>query len=276
MELPSWKLHSQRFIQYRFVVYAFMENRIKRGGAILNAGCGPLFDAPEDCILKVQAVGVDISRSNIMKAKALNKGASFIVADITALPFAPETFDGISSIDVLEHVQNKKKAVDEFARVTKSGGFFVGCTTNLCHPVLLLDSKLPMLMKPFVDRLAPGHYERHSRFTPYQFSGTFTHAGYQIEKLVLSHSIIVDLINRRYISYLVILFQRITQKPPLLFFKEMMIMQATKQTIAQSKRHLGFNFVGACGVGLSRFRAWAVALRFSAADRSQSAENTTA
>jgi SAM-dependent methyltransferase len=231
-------------------------DRIKSGFHILNAGCGSCFDVPAEWLPKIEAVGVDISRSNIAIAKSLNSDASFVVADITALPFKQDIFDGISSIDVLEHVEEKKKAVTEFARVTKKGGFFIGCTTNLCHPVLLLDSKFPVLLKPFIARLAPGHYERHSRFSPYQFSGTFKDAGYEIEKLVFSPSIIIEILGRKYIGYLTVLFQRITRRPPLVFLKEMMILQATKQTVAQPKNSFQLNLPSFNVAGFTHFHSW--------------------
>jgi SAM-dependent methyltransferase len=48
------------------------------------------------------------------------------VAADAPLPFANETFDLVISCDVLEHVENLEKSLDEIQRVLRSGGSFIG------------------------------------------------------------------------------------------------------------------------------------------------------
>lgn len=50
------------------------------------------------------------------------KGLLETQADVTQLPFADNSFDAIVSTDLLEHVPDAKKAVEEIVRVLKSGG----------------------------------------------------------------------------------------------------------------------------------------------------------
>ncbi len=45
------------------------------------------------------------------------------IVDITAIPFDSESFDAIICIHVLEHVENDRKAIQEFHRVLKPGGW---------------------------------------------------------------------------------------------------------------------------------------------------------
>jgi len=46
----------------------------------------------------------------------------FVLASATAMPFADDTFDGLWSIWVLEHVPNPEQALRECRRVTRDGG----------------------------------------------------------------------------------------------------------------------------------------------------------
>jgi ubiquinone/menaquinone biosynthesis C-methylase UbiE len=198
---------------------------------VLNAGCGCGFDVLPTDLNSVEGVGIDISSSNIAKAKKKYKNVNYVVGDITALPFVSGKFDGISSIDVLEHVSDKKKAVEELARVTKKGGFFVGSTTNLWAPVLLLDSKLPQLMKPIVEKFYPGHYDRSSRFTPHGFNDAFVKAGYEIQKFVLMPDRLVDLKilqKSMLLACLTIISRKITKNSSLRYLRELMIMEASR------------------------------------------------
>ncbi len=45
-----------------------------------------------------------------------------VLADVTALPFADGTFDAVTTDQVLEHVHDPRKAVQEFLRILKPGG----------------------------------------------------------------------------------------------------------------------------------------------------------
>lgn len=47
--------------------------------------------------------------------------------DVTALGFADASLDAIASLDVLEHVPDYRRALDEFARVLRPGGRLVLC-----------------------------------------------------------------------------------------------------------------------------------------------------
>lgn len=49
-----------------------------------------------------------------------------VVADITRLPFADESFDSASSAETLEHLDDDAEAASELHRVLRSGGWLVG------------------------------------------------------------------------------------------------------------------------------------------------------
>lgn len=127
---------------------------------VLDAGCGHSASIEMD-----NFVGLDIDRNNIAKIRRKKLG-DFIVADLAFIPCKSDCFDVIISQDVLEHVKNKKLAFTEIARVAKSKARFVGCTTNLMNPFMLLDSSSSHFSRFLKRIVGEGHYERHSRLTP--------------------------------------------------------------------------------------------------------------
>lgn len=77
----------------------------------IGSGRGYLQDAAENY------VGLDISPS---VARFYHK--KFIVGTATALPFSDDSFDGVWSIWVFEHVPNPEQAFREMRRVTRNNG----------------------------------------------------------------------------------------------------------------------------------------------------------
>jgi len=72
--------------------------------------------------------GIDISEAmlNIAKNKKIN--AKFKIANSQNIPFNNESFQIISSITMLEFVDNQDKVISEIYRVLKKGGWLVlGC-----------------------------------------------------------------------------------------------------------------------------------------------------
>jgi SAM-dependent methyltransferase len=224
-------LKSYRFINYRFVLENLVKLRTKQTGYLLDAGCGKgqsISFTPN--VLEV--VGVDVLRSNVIACRRRWKERSYVIADLTMLPFGECSFDGALSVDVLEHVDNKKLAINELARITRNGGFFIGCSSNVMNPVFWLDVKLPVLMKPLVMKLAgPGNYDRHSRFSLSSLNKTLEMARYRLNYLYLfgfptfSRKTIND---QPWIALCWVLFDMLTKKKPLLYLKEIFVWQATK------------------------------------------------
>jgi ubiquinone/menaquinone biosynthesis C-methylase UbiE len=90
------------------------------GAKVLEAGCGT------GLILKTvapkvgAAVGIDLSRGMLQKARA--RQLTVGQASVTALPFADESFDVVCSFKVLAHVEAIEQALLEFHRVLRPGG----------------------------------------------------------------------------------------------------------------------------------------------------------
>ena len=107
------------------------------GGLILDAGCGPnpamsVALAHEDP--KRTLVGMDIGLGIVRLARAVaeNHGIRFlpIVADLEALPFRNNAFDGGVCDDTIEHLPDDRRGVSELSRVLRPSGRMVIATPN--------------------------------------------------------------------------------------------------------------------------------------------------
>src|SRR5690606_15356990 len=94
-----------------------------RGRRVLEAGCGTGLLLSRIERVASQAVGVDLSRG--MLARARDRGLTVVQGSITALPFADASFDTVCSFKVLAHVPDIDRALAELARVTRPGGHLV-------------------------------------------------------------------------------------------------------------------------------------------------------
>ncbi len=107
---------------------------LKEGKHVLEVGCGVgltsvYFAKKYGC----KVVGIDLSEGMIEKAKerAEREGVAdkteFRTADAQELPFEDNTFDAVILESVMAFIPDKKKAMKEFVRVTRPGGY-VGIT----------------------------------------------------------------------------------------------------------------------------------------------------
>lgn len=78
-------------------------------------------------------IGVEPSEFLVRRAKEIYSAPnrSFVVGNAYELPIESESTDGVMSVNVLFHLANLDKAVEEMARVLKTGGsFFVNTASN--------------------------------------------------------------------------------------------------------------------------------------------------
>ncbi|MFH0714706.1 MAG: methyltransferase domain-containing protein [Candidatus Diapherotrites archaeon] len=127
-------------------------------GKLLDVGCGDGFFAS---LVKERSnasvYGVDISFENLKKARA--RGVRIKRADISAakLPFSARSFDSVYCGEVLEHVVETEKLLEEFKRVLKPNGFLVVTVPNIAswyNRLLLLFGQAPF----WVESGARGSY----------------------------------------------------------------------------------------------------------------------
>lgn len=106
---------------------------IAAGEQILDLGCGSgedVLQAAKKVTETGFAVGLDLTERMIERAKEAAqkqqvKNVFFVKADIEALPFEENRFDGVTSNCVINHASDKERVYREIRRVLKKGGRFV-------------------------------------------------------------------------------------------------------------------------------------------------------
>ncbi len=99
---------------------------------ILDVGCGAGFLANPLSASGFNVTGVDLSEESLLVARRFDstKKVEYMVADAYHLPFPDQSFNVVTAMDFLEHVDDPAKVVKEFSRVLKPGGLFVFHTFN--------------------------------------------------------------------------------------------------------------------------------------------------
>lgn len=70
-------------------------------------------------------IAIDIDQSKVSEGSKYYSNTNFICSDIQIVPFKANAFDLITILDVLEHVDNDKKAIEELWRILKPGGILI-------------------------------------------------------------------------------------------------------------------------------------------------------
>ncbi|MFA5583991.1 MAG: bifunctional 2-polyprenyl-6-hydroxyphenol methylase/3-demethylubiquinol 3-O-methyltransferase UbiG [Bacteriovoracaceae bacterium] len=99
---------------------------------ILDVGCGAGFLCNELSEKGYQVKGIDISEESLAVARKYDKTklADYQVADAYKLPYESNSFDVITCLDFLEHVDRPQDVIKEIARVLRPEGLFFFHTFN--------------------------------------------------------------------------------------------------------------------------------------------------
>lgn len=100
--------------------------------AILDVGCGGGFLSNELARQGYKVTGVDLSPESLEVARRhdLTGKVEYAVADAYKLPYPDQSFDVITAMDFLEHVDRPEEVIMEFSRVLKPNGLFFFHTFN--------------------------------------------------------------------------------------------------------------------------------------------------
>lgn len=106
---------------------------IKENIDILDIGCfnGNFYNFLKEQNFNIKSfTGVDFSEKLIERAKNRFSEQKWIVSDYSKLPFKNETFDIITLMEILEHIDEPEKAIKEASRVCKKEGSVIITVPN--------------------------------------------------------------------------------------------------------------------------------------------------
>ena len=107
-----YRWHPKIALRYLPVVKKF-KAYLPHDSSILEAGSGGLGIAP---YLKRRVIGLDIAFSSPISSQLIP-----VKASVLNIPFVQQSFDGVLSLDMLEHINpvNRERAITELVRITK-------------------------------------------------------------------------------------------------------------------------------------------------------------
>lgn len=118
--------------------YVSMEERLllKSNMKVLDVGCGfgELLAGLKN--KNVLCIGLDLTRSKLVKAHNKRENINFVLGDACYLPFSTSFFDVVTSRQFVSHVWNLDIAIKEMRRVCT--GIFYMEDSNMFNPVVLM------------------------------------------------------------------------------------------------------------------------------------------
>jgi SAM-dependent methyltransferase len=123
MSSPWWGIHEAR---YRFAL------KYVGGDKHLDIACGSGYGLPILSSAVKYVIGVDIDAPALLTAsrELIGFKSSLVLASGCYLPFHDDAFDGVTSFETIEHLQDRSAFVAELARVLAPGGVCILSTPN--------------------------------------------------------------------------------------------------------------------------------------------------
>jgi len=126
------------FSYYSFFLKRYLTN-LKKGSRVLEIGAG---DGYATYLLSkefpdLNFTGTDVSAKFISyaKKKFKRRNLHYSIEDSLNMSFQSKSFDAVISTDVVEHIPNVPKWLDESKRVLKKGGLLIIVTGNHFSPI---------------------------------------------------------------------------------------------------------------------------------------------
>jgi len=158
---------------------------------ILEVGCGngyylSLLNRLDN---ETKLTGIDNDSSALQAAKKIikEKSTKLILGPAEKLPFEDNSFDKVVMSEVIEHVEDENRSLQEIHRVLKKGGVLVLTTCNLDYPYLW--DPVNWTLQHFFDThiksgFWAGIWNQHTRmYKEEQIAQLLKIAGFKVEKV---------------------------------------------------------------------------------------------
>lgn len=124
-------------------------------GILANQSRGALLDVPAGegaLAARLIDAGFDVHCCDLYPEIFRLDGVAIHQANLDAeLPFGDQTFDYVTCLEGLEHIENPQQAVREFARVLKPGGHLIVSVPN----ILNIEERLKWLLYGYTSHFKP-------------------------------------------------------------------------------------------------------------------------
>jgi glycosyltransferase involved in cell wall biosynthesis/ubiquinone/menaquinone biosynthesis C-methylase UbiE len=108
---------------------------LKDGDRIFDCGCGfGFYSMMMSKLRRVNLIGLDGDVTRLQWAQREHNAASFLSGDILQLPFPDGAFDKVLMTEVLEHLTDDRKGLQEIFRLLKPGGVLALSVPNTNYP----------------------------------------------------------------------------------------------------------------------------------------------
>jgi ubiquinone/menaquinone biosynthesis C-methylase UbiE len=154
----------------------------RRGGLIVDLGCGSGVFTDQLSRLGYKAVGLDISSKLVALGRNRYPGVEFLQGDVEYLPFSSSSLDGVLLSGLVHHLPDPSRCAAEVFRVLKPGGAFVAFDPNRMNPFMYL----------YRDRSSPfyspvGVTENERPVLAHEIAAAFRNSGFKVDTDYISN-----------------------------------------------------------------------------------------
>ena len=115
----------------------FLAPFLQPGFDVLDAGCGPatITTGIAQAVFPGRVTAMDSATEQLERGRRLAEGREimnigFVAASAYEMPFADHSFDVVFAHALLEHLRDPRRAMQEFHRVLRPGGFIAVCSPD--------------------------------------------------------------------------------------------------------------------------------------------------
>jgi len=111
----------------------FLEEFIKeldKGSVVLDAGCGTGYLSAALSRKGFNVISMDMNEKSIKFGNKMKRFQKTIICDVQNMELESDSVDAVISVEVIEHLKNTDKFLEECRRVIKTGGIIAIKTPN--------------------------------------------------------------------------------------------------------------------------------------------------